>query len=1189
MNGVFKLNAIRLALCMAFPVAFNGSALAAEPFPSLPPALSTSVTPNIMLYIDTSGSMVQDINNLWITEGLCNLQYGTFYFGTDPYTAYSTEWDYEWGNCLNATNVDGSANTGFTIYRSPGKKSPYKYNGGSAYQTAVDADANTKMNTARRVAKKIVDANPTLRFGLFTFDDKKANIGGNERGQAGKLRYAINDMSVPANKTALFKALDEMYGRTGTPLAEGLLDITRYFEGKSSLYKSGVTYTSPIQYRCQKNFVLLITDGNATGDQNLPGSGRDGEDGNGSIGAMSYTPRDSDGNAVTGKKFSVCKAADAVADDGLTVNCPATLDGTATSRVFVEKDSKGNITNLPSAIRDVAMYANVADLRVGGNDDDKKSFDDPKFAKQNLVTYTIGFAVDNPVLPAAASVGEGKYYNTKDETTLSAALADAVNSIVASTSNAGGLATTIPYKQSGNKLFQPVFNPNGWYGELRCYDYASITFTATGAIDKGACSIPKALIPAESSRKIWSAKWAPATGQLAGSGATSGAGAFEFTTAKLASFPCKTADDATATMTCAQQNALGAKEVDQQNTVKFVRGIDGTTLTDSNSLKLRSRTTLLGDITDSQPLVVGPSTGVSNDSAYAAFQSGNDSRAIVLIGANDGMLHAFNVSDMKELMGYIPSPLYRRLDDLTKADYGNSGGTAHVYGVNGELRQTDVKLGTAWKTLVVGGLAQGGQGFFAVDATSSSALVTSASVKWEWNDQHDNEMGYTFGAPLIYNVRTSATQAAPAVVLVNGYENNYDDTADGGKKSTSTTSTSALYILDADTGALQKKIAVTGGAGLSSPAGVDVGQDGILDYVYAGDINGKLWRFDLTDGDKTKLSGTASLEPTLIFDAGKPITLRPAIKPIVDSDGKSRGNLILFGTGKLQTDTDRSTIDAQSLYGILDDMTATPTVTRANLVERVVDSVQVTVADSSATTRDGTYRAIAPLSGSVTLDLTSKTETKKGWYIDLPTESERLVSSPVLLDQMVLFGTGIPKTSEKCVPGGAGWVMGLNPLTGGITKDVYKKDFSFVDVELDDKSDVKDKLTFSSATGTTYASGFSTVGIPTELTYVADQTKIMVPDGNGGTLVGGSSVAIGDANKTAIFTGNGALGADGKSTVTTGSPVGRPVPDPTKGGEIVFGGLGNSNFKKVRLNPCEGTCSSTKTYTIDTTIWREIK
>lgn len=1086
-----------LAIYLAFPVLALPS-FAAEPYPALPPTLSTSVTPNIMLYIDTSGSMLQDVNNQWMLTNICDS-------------------NANWVNCVN-----NDAN----------------------YRSKIDSEVtspNTKMNTAKRVAKNLIKDNRNLRFGLFSFEDKPGSIGGTEREESGKLRAEIKDIDVLKNQTNydnLTAAITALNGRTATPLGEGLLEITRYFEGKSSLYnKITGNYTSPIQYRCQKNFAIVLTDGDATGEDKLPGSG---------LAALAYIARDQNGASVS-KNFSICTTADTLAADDLSVNCPAELEKEDGS--FTNTNPGFGTGNRFRALRDVAKYARVADLRVGGNDGDGKSFDDVKFAKQNLTTYTVALGLDNAVLPATAKVGGGKYKTVANEADLAAALKSAVDSIVASTSNAGGVATQSEITAAGNKVFQPIFNPAGWYGQLLCY-----SLNADGTVGAACTPSPEAVIPSESARKIHSSK-------ILGNG----------TTDRFVFHP-----DYVGTLSSKQQLSLGADSTEQKKVMRFLRG-------DVSMPEFRSRynatlgkTVLLGDIVDGQPVVVTKPSGSTPEANYSSFITSNAARNIVLIGANDGMAHAFDIATMTELMGYIPQAVYPRLKALTASDYGQSAGTPHTYHVNGSMRQQDIKTANGWKTIVVGGLGQGGQAYYALDATNNTQLTSpNTAIKWEYNDINDKSMGYTLGTPLIYNVRTSTNTVVPAVIFSNGYESNWDDTASGGQKTAN--KESALYILNADTGVLIKKIDVPGSSGLSSPAGLDYGQDGVLDFVYAGDVNGKLWRFDLTDYSNFKVASN----PLFDAGAGHPIIMRPGLIPVYKTaDGTPLGNVILFGTGQLLTNPDRSDTTTQSLYGVLDKMDVNPTtVNISNLQQQQFE----TTTYSKSTTRAGTYRKIsASIDAANKLDIASAANLslsapKMGWYLDLPDPSERLVTSPMVFEDRVLFGTGVPVSTEQCLPGGSGWIVGVNPLTGSVVRKNNKSlgpDFSFIDITGDGKSTAADKL----GTGPTisYMSAYKKDGIPTELSYVSSAAVLSSPSGSDSGLGSiGNVIALREANSMGVYTGIGT------STTTRGIAIARQASN--KG--CVYGGvLGKSDLDKDCMpEPPSGAVR------IETTLWREIK
>ncbi|AZP12060.1 pilus assembly protein [Undibacterium parvum] len=1039
----FNLNQISVAICLAFP-ALTLSAFAADYYPALPPTLSTSVTPNVMLHIDNSGSM--------------------------------------------------------------------RNNG---------ADGLEKMASARGAARDLIDRNPTLRWGLFSFDKNATQAGGR--------------LVAPVGSTVadLKSAIDTLNPDTWTPLGEALYEITRYFGGQTSYFsKIAGNYTSPIQYRCQKNFVIVVTDGVATYDDTLPGINNKP--------AETYTSYNAS-NVAESRTFKICKDTSNVSS---YLTCPAKVEGSTVNNPFTGTADDASSTNYGRSIRDVAMYAYDADFRVGGNDKDGKSFDDPKFRKQNISTYTVGFNNNDPILVATATVGHGSYSMASTKDALVASLQNAIDSIVASTSNAGGVATQSETTAAGNRVFQPVFNPNGWYGELRCF-----LLNADGTVGAGCTPNPKAVIPAAASRKVYSSKVA---------GTTPTTTAFDFVI--NSSF-----------MTPAQKLLLGADATAQNNTINFVRG-------DETNTSFRSRAGIfLGDIVDGQPVVVTKPSGSTNDGAYSSFISSNAARNMVLVGANDGMMHAFDIDKMTELMGYIPSTVYPNLKALTAKDYGVSAGTPHAYHVNGSMRQQDIKAGGAWKTIVAGGLGQGGRGYYAVDATSATQItgLPSSVVKWEWNNVNDTGMGYAFGVPVIYNVRNGDKAVVPAVILSNGYQNKWVDGA-----TTQVANESVLYILKADDGTLLKKIVVPNSTGLSSPAGLDFGQDGVLDYVYAGDVDGKLWRFDLTSTDAVNFK----VVTTPIFDAGAghPIVMRPGIMAANKaSDGTSLGNVIFFGTGQLLTNLDRSDITTQTLYGVLDKMEASPTtVTLANLQQQAFATPTISLTSK----RVGTYRKMDTTTAAAkAFDLASAANwaaatPKLGWYLDLPDSSERLVTSPMVFDDKVLFGTGVPVSTEKCLPGGKGWIIGLNPMSGSVTRKANKgtaSAFSFIDIDGDGKSSAADKI----GTGIDdYLSAYQKDGIPTEMSYVATTAKLTGPinQNTDGWDDIGSVIALREANSMAVYTGNAPAGTKRGKTIL------RP---PSEGKGSIYGGtVGNDDLGKDSL-----TGPGADKIRIETTLWREIK
>jgi type IV pilus assembly protein PilY1 len=1105
MNQHFKIKTIALSIAMVFPVAVS-MLHAAEPYPANPPALSTSVQPNVMLFIDNSGSMLQDGNNNWITQSgnsSCN------------------ESDEIWTGCIS----------------------------NSSYRNFIDSattNPNTKMNIAKRVARNLVSENPNLRWGVASFRiDNTSTIGGNERVEGAKIVTPIGSSigtSTDNNTSTIMGGINSLVGRTSTPLGEALLEITQYYQGKPSKY--GVitgNYTSPIQYRCQKNFAIVITDGDANDDNNLPGVGSGSANS-----SISYTTYNSSNQAVS-NSFSICTATN-------NPVCPATLEGGSGTPGF------GDSKNRFRALRDVARYANLMDMRTSGNDLDGKSFNDPKFISQTMQTYTVGFNVTNDTLRAAAIVGGGTYNTASSEAQLAASLNAAVSSISGSISNAGGVAVQSEITVADNWVFQPVFNPNGWYGELRRYELdASGNINLASKLDANAV-----LNSRTATRRIFTSK---STGTTSNTTTK-----FDFTTANIG------------TMTSTQQTNLGANSTERQKVVNFLRNDPGYSSDSTGSYVYRVRSNKLGDIIDGQPVVVGKPAGVTPDSTYETYKSSQANRKMVFIGANDGMFHGFTSQDMSETFGYIPQAVYPRLKALTSVQYGQA--TPHTHHVNGAARQLDVKFDDAWNTIIAGGLGQGGQGYFAINATNmptnTSPATAANTIMWEYNEHNDKAMGYSFSNPIIYNVRNGSSSVLPVVMFSNGYNNDYDDTAEGGQRAHTTTTgetmnnSSAFYIVNARNGNLVKKITLPSGSkGLSSPAGIDMDLDGVVEYVYAGDENGNLWRFDLTATDPANFS----VNTTPIYTAttsvngqskGQPIIMRPAIEKIEGEDGLI-GNLVLFGTGRLLTDSDRTNQEQQTFYAVLDKLESNPqTVSKSELQQQTVTS---TFTESSTSRRAGAYRKVSrnginTTTGKPTeaFDLKNTSATKKGWYIDFPSNSEKMVTSPILLEDKVIFGTGITASTEMCLPYGKGWIMGLNPLTGSVVQDNRFKEFSFIDINKNGKTDAGDKQSFND--GSSYISGYEMSGIPTEATFVQQATRLTAATGVATSYSSaGAVIALREANSMAVY------GKKGPRSRQTSSGK----------GQLITGTIGSDKLESEKiLGPVYGV-------KVETSTWRELK
>ncbi|MBA5636102.1 pilus assembly protein PilY [Duganella sp. LX20W] len=414
----------------------------------------------------------------------------------------------------------------------------------------------------------------------------------------------------------------------------------------------------------------------------------------------------------------------------------------------------------------------------------------------------------------------------------------------------------------------------------------------------------------------------------------------------------------------------------------------------------RRRSSVLGDAVNSTAVYVGVASAVERGAAYADFYARSQTRRpAVYIGTNDGMLHGFDASDGSELFAYVPDALFSKLNRLTSPAY------VHTAYVDGPASAGEAYTGAAWKTVLVSAMGGGAQGVFALDVTDPLHFAASG-VLWEFTDRDDPMMGNVTTLPRVARVRTGGSGAAAVlrdVAVVASGVNNY--AADG---HASASGNGALFLLALDKLPSQpwrlndnyyRLVTPISDAaranGLSAPA-LAVDADGVLRYAYAGDLQGNLWRFDLTGN--APWSGAVGPGPakTPLFVARDAAGVRQAIAQqprLVYAAGG--GYLILFGTGRMLEAADRLPARAasQSYYAILDTLADPPQLVsgRGELTPRTLSGAD----DDAALTLLGA-------------DLPANS---KGWYIDFlhsDTTGERSLDSGVLANGKLLFNTVLP-------------------------------------------------------------------------------------------------------------------------------------------------------------------------------------
>ncbi len=437
-----------------------------------------------------------------------------------------------------------------------------------------------------------------------------------------------------------------------------------------------------------------------------------------------------------------------------------------------------------------------------------------------------------------------------------------------------------------------------------------------------------------------------------------------------------------------QQSAIGSSDV-----LNFVRG--DRSKEDLNGGTLRNRLSALGTIIHSNPVYVGPPDGAYyNFDDYIAFATGSAASRSerVYVGANDGMLHAFDANTGEEMFGYIPSMVVPNLSELKEPVY------SHQYYVDGPLTAIDAFDGSNWKTILVGGLGAGGKGYFAVDVTDPTNLSTSESnvaqkLLWEYHEGSPSGgslLGYSYSRPSVVRLNSGGVANKDwAMIAGNGYMS-----ASGG---------ASLHIRDVFTGSSIKTMSVGTASvaspnGLSSPAVADLDGNGTADVVYAGDLDGNVWKFDISDTNSSNWSSTLFFEAEDPSGNPQPIVAAPEL-----SYHDTLGLMVFVATGRLFTTQDTLSNQVQSVYGLRDQGSV---LLNPSLIEQ--------------TLTPGTH-ADSPVVTATNLQIT----TEDGWRANLP-QYQNVIQDIKLLDARVQF-VAVNASADE----GENWLYELDYSSGG--------------------------------------------------------------------------------------------------------------------------------------------------------------
>ncbi|MEE8463819.1 MAG: hypothetical protein V3S53_03440 [Gammaproteobacteria bacterium] len=670
----------------------------------------------------------------------------------------------------------------------------------------------SRMTILKSVTTQILNSVSGVNVGLMRFSNNHSGDPTETRAQGGMIIHEMVD--IDTGRASLISTVDSLVADGFTPLSETLYEAGLYFQGKpvdfglTSENGSGnpmpsipasrkaanqSEYQSPIEFSCQENYIVLVTDGEPTADQ----------DANARIEAQT------DFNTLVGP------------------SCDGGGDG--------------------ACLDDVAAYLFNTDLNTS------------LASRQYAVTYTVGFTVDIPLLQETADQGGGRYYIADDAPTLTTALVRTILEIL--DTSASFTAPSISVNafnrtRSLNDVFVSVFQSTGnqhWPGNLKKYSLkngAIVDSLGNPAIN------PLTGFFADSAQSFWSAGVDGGNVGEGGAASELPGPSFRDVYTYTGSYPVAAGgspltnagnnfDVSNSSLTPALLNIGGAGDPAQADLIDWARGVDVTDEDgDGNVLETRF---VMGD-----PMHAKPASVIYGGTA--AVPDIND--AVIFNATNDGYVHAIDMATGAELWSFIPQELLPALKEL----YVNPLTPDKNYGVDGNIRSLVIDVNRNGiiepldgdKVHLYFGQRRGGKNYYALDVTAKNNPI----LMWVKGIGDLPHLSQTWSTPAPARVNIAgASQNVDKRVLIFG--GGYDPTQDNTDYSVDLFG-NTIYMLDAISGDLLWWAGDDPAANLTLSAMnnsiaadirvLDIDSDGFADRMYAADMGGRVFRFDISNG-----------------------------------------------------------------------------------------------------------------------------------------------------------------------------------------------------------------------------------------------------------------------------------------------------------------------------------------------------
>lgn len=1011
--------------------------------------IEISVKPNVLIIFDTSGSMgTEDVYGEPYDPAFDYSSYGTY----TKDAVYAASWYWLTGSVDNVLCDSARQELkakGYTTWRLKSNlncrydtsRERYRMGNYLNYLKSPMGTLRSRTEVAKEVILELIDSVDNVNLGLMRFNYE----------HGGRIEKPIG-----TGKTEMKAAVSALPASGWTPLAETLAEAGLYFAGKKSWFndvdgnaknftENGIQYTSPMEYSCQKNYVILMTDGYSTKDKSEPLWKRDdkykyiNDDWIG--GDYDTDTTDCDEWHPDGK----CKSPAEDGDDGTD---------------FLDDVAK-------------YLYDNDINSSLGTVGTD--------FEKQNLTIFTIGFKTDFNLLVDTATNGGGQYFTAEKAADLKEAFESIISWIFED--SAVFVAPVVPVNRmnrtfAGDRLFLGFFRPKSgglWSGNLKKYKLTSTGEMLDQNLNAATDSWGRILT---TSHSFWSTT-------VDGPDVEKG-GAGEQLLIRPVSSPRTIYTIAGIKAKALNHPDNGFTTTNPQITPTL---LDVSTQAEKDAVINRTRGVdrgwMLGDIIHSEPTVIHywttDSDKVANGGDNDGFPDDNEIESYVFVGANDGMLHNFRDSDGFEQWAFIPPDLLPTLKLLMDSD------TDHDYYVDGppvtyerwDDNDSDGKIDpNEVKNILFFGERRGGDYYYALDVSNPTIpsymyIVTpyhlrAAADKDGVDDplHTDADLGQSWVKPEKHTIfvendptTDSDDDIVDVLLMGGGYDENQDFEPPAATDSVGR-AVFSIQVEDTDGNSnADVKYLNYNGANYSDMthsiidiSGFDRDANGYLDTVYAGDLGGHLFAFrDIEPGEnplnfnrpyaydgvweKRKLFELPTSPVTL---GGQSVTLGLKFMYAADvvteyftdtsvSGGFTFGDFLFIGTGDrahpASTDFTDALYAIKNLWTPLD--TPFTTLTIDDLYDATANLVQVGTAEE----QEAAFTAL-------------NDENNKGWFILMENDGEKVVSSPRVFAGVVYFTTYEPPSGtvsgDPCaVPTerGTARVYALDYKTGGAAID----------------------------------------------------------------------------------------------------------------------------------------------------------